>query len=147
MSPKYTDLVLSGSPNLRKDTNNIHVESGTGAEARNGLPGWGLYRSVTPCKSQIWSPIGLAMHWLFIGALCSERGPSILRLDVNVESYLDLHPIGVFYPDVALGRCHPSGLSRGADVAAMVQIDFNDQPVAIQHFKCNVLHWYGPRRD
>ena len=50
MSPKYTDLVLSGSPNLRKDTNNIHVESGTGAEARNGLPGWGLYRSVTPLQ-------------------------------------------------------------------------------------------------
>ena len=29
----------------------------------------------------------------------------------------------------------------------MVQIDFNDQPVAIHHFKCNVLHWYAPRRD
>ena len=74
-----------------------------------------------------------AVHLLVIGAAQSECRPSILRLDVNVESYLCLHPIGVFYPDVALGRCHPSGLSRGADVAAMVQIDFNDQPVAIHH--------------
>ena len=33
--------------------------------------------------------------------IASAKSPSILRLDVNVESYLDLHPIGVFYPDVA----------------------------------------------
>ena len=81
-----------------------------------------------------------AVHLLVIGAAQSECRPSILRLDVNVEPYLDLHPIGVFYPDVALGRRHPSGFSRGADVAAMVQIDFNNQPVTIHHLQFNVLH-------
>ena len=38
--------------------------------------------------------------------IASAKSPSILRLDVNVEPYLDLHPIGVFYPDVTLGGRH-----------------------------------------
>ena len=35
--------------------------------------------------------------------IASTKSPSILKLDVNVEPYLDLHPIGVFYPDATLG--------------------------------------------
>ena len=54
---------------------------------------------------------------------------SIAGLDVNVEPNFDLNAIGILNADIAQGRRHPFGLSRSADVAAVVQIDFNNKPV------------------
>ena len=50
---------------------------------------------------------------------------SNVGLDVNVEPYFDLHATGIFYTDITQSRRHPSGFSRGADVAAVVQVHMN----------------------
>ena len=60
---------------------------------------------------------------------------SIVRLDVNVEPYFDIDAIGILYADITQGRRHPSGLSRSADVTAVVQIDFNNKPVILRWIK------------
>ena len=56
----------------------------------------------------------------------SEVEPvSIGWFDVYVEPYFDLDA------DITLGRGHSFGLARSADVAAVVQIDFNNKPITL----------------
>ena len=54
---------------------------------------------------------------------------SIAGVNVNVEPYFDLDAIGILNADIAQGRRHSFGLSRSADVAAVVQIDFNNKGI------------------
>ena len=65
---------------------------------------------------------------------------SIAGFDVNVEPYFDLDAIGILNADIAHGRRHPFSFSRSADVAAVVQIDFNNKPVPVHDFQFNVFH-------
>ncbi len=65
---------------------------------------------------------------------------SVVRIDVNVKPYFNLHTVGVFNADITLSRRYPSGFSRGADVTAVVQINLNHQAVALQHFEFDVFH-------
>ena len=81
--------------------------------------------------------------WTGSEGLAVAEPLSIVRIDVNVKPYFNLHTIGVFNADITLSRRYPSGFSRGADVAAVVQINFNHQAVTLQHFEFNVFYRYG----
>jgi hypothetical protein len=62
----------------------------------------------------------------------SEAEPvSIGRFDVHVKSYFDLNAIGILDADITLGRGHSFGLTGSADVAAVIQIDFNNKPITL----------------
>jgi hypothetical protein len=56
---------------------------------------------------------------------------SIGRHDVHVKSYFDLDAIGIRNADITLGRGHSFGLTGSADVAAVIQIDFNNKPITL----------------
>ena len=123
------------------------------------LAGRSLYQCYR-CKKQTSSTAGTIFHatklpltlWFAAvhlivtaknGISSVELGRQSPGLTVNVEPYFDLDAIGILNADIAQGRRHPFGLSRSADVAAVVQIDFNNKPVPVHDFQFNVFHRYG----